>query len=171
MKIHKFSAVLATAAVAAGSGIGIAQARTSGDTSTPTTTTRSADAQKGKRGGPGKGMRAADLKALGAKLGVSVERLQAAMDATRPAKPAAGERPKAGARPDESKLVSALATGLKLDRATVQAALEKLHAAHEAEHEARHAAMAAALAKELGLSTEKVQSALEATRPAKPAGR
>ena len=207
MKIHKFSAILATAAVAAGSGLGIAQAQTGDGTSSTTTTTQHDRPAPGKRGGPGKGMRAADLKALAAKLDVTVAKLKAAMDAARPAgpaagekrgpgdmaadlatalgvetaavqkildanrpeKPAAGESHAPGTKPDHSKLISALASGLNIDEATVKAAFTKLDAAREAEHEARHTAMAAAIAKELGLSTEKVQAALEATRPPMPA--
>jgi UDP-N-acetylmuramyl pentapeptide synthase len=45
----------------------------------------------------------------------------------------------------------------------VEAALDKLH-------DGRHAEFAAALAKELGLSADRVEKALEATRPEPPRG-
>ena len=62
--------------------------------------------------------------------------------------------------------MSALSSGLGIDKATVQTALDKLDATHKADHTAREAAMAASLAKQLGLDTAKVQAALAATRPA-----
>ena len=110
------------------------------------------------KGGRGPGM-AADLATA---LGVETSAVQEILDANRPAKPAAGEKPAAGskpAKPDHTKLVAALASGLNIDEATVTAAFAKLDAARGAE-------FAAALAAELGLSTEAVQAALDATRPA-----
>jgi hypothetical protein len=110
---------------------------------------------------------------LATALGVDTSAVQTILDANRPAKPAAGtkptagSRPKRGAKPDNSKLITALATGLKLDEATVKAAFTKLDAAHKADHSARESAMYAAIAKQLGLSTDAVQAAFEANRPAK----
>jgi hypothetical protein len=128
-------------------------------------------------GGPG-------LGALATELGVSRARLRAALDAVRPDGPPdkgspAAELAKAlaveesavqkildaaprdrGGHPD---LVAALADGLGIDEAKVEAALDKLH-------DGRHAEFAAALAKELGLSADRVEKALEATRPEPPRG-
>ena len=66
-----------------------------------------------------------------------------------------------------SALVSALSDGLGIEKATVQAAIDKLDAAHKADHSARDAAMAAALAKQLNLSAATVQDALASLRPAR----
>lgn len=110
--------------------------------------------------------------ALAAALNVDVAKVKEILDANRPAKPAAGARPAQGARPakpDQSKLIAALATGLSIDEATVKAALDKIEAAHKADHSVRETAMYAAVAKELGLSTDAVKAAFEANRPAKPA--
>jgi HD-GYP domain-containing protein (c-di-GMP phosphodiesterase class II) len=186
--VIKLGALLVTGALATGGSLGAAQAATS--SSDETSTTR----QAGPRGGgpdlsalasklgvttaklqaalatarpaaaerPARSDRAADLAAA---LDVDAAKIQAILDANRPARPAPGIKP---AAPDQSALVTALADGLSLDKTTVQAALTKLDAAHQAEHQARDTAMAAAIAKELGLSTEKVTAALEATRPARP---
>ncbi|MCW3015505.1 MAG: hypothetical protein JWO02_2597, partial [Solirubrobacterales bacterium] len=86
-------------------------------------------------------------------------------------RPADGTRPARGAKPDDTKLVAALAAGLNLDAATVKAALAKLEAAHQAQHEARHAPPFAAIAKALSLDEAAVKAAFEANRPAAPAGR
>ena len=64
-----------------------------------------------------------------------------------------------------SGLVTALSTGLGVDTTTVQAAFDKLQAAHKANDTAREAAMATALAKALNLDVAKVQTALAAVRP------
>ena len=48
----------------------------------------------------------------------------------------------------------------------MKAAIDKLHADHEAEHAARRDAMSAAVAKQLGLSADAVKAAFEANRPA-----
>lgn len=123
--------------------------------------------RKGQR--PGRGDLAA---ALAKELGVTESAVLTILDANRPAKPKAtragttpparGQRPP---RPDESKLVAALADGLKLDSAKVKAAGEKVHAAEEAAHDAEHAAReterATALAKALGIEdVAKVKAAL-----------
>lgn len=118
---------------------------------------------------------------LATALGVDVAKVQAILDANRPARPAAGSAPAAGsgpaagseptgprpARPDDSKLVTALATGLKLDEATVQAAFDKLDAAHKSADAARRTAMYAAIGASLGLRSDAVQAAFEANRPAR----
>jgi hypothetical protein len=125
---------------------------------------------------PREGDHAADLAKA---LGVETSAVQKILDANRPAKPngarpAPGSAPAPGTarpKPDQSKLIAALATGLKLDQATVQAAFDKLEASHRADHDARDTAMAAALAKQLGLEADAVEAALDATRPPKPAGR
>jgi len=109
---------------------------------------------------------------LAAALGADLAKVKEILDANRPAKPAAGTRPAPGtrpARPDQSKLIAALATGLGIDEATVKAAFDRLEAAHQADHAARETAMYAAVAKELGLSTDAVKAAFEANRPARPA--
>jgi len=108
---------------------------------------------------------------LAAALGVDVAQVRAILDANRPARPARGRRggrPARGARPSNTRLVAALASGLNVDTATVRAAFAKIEAAHRAEHTAREAAMYAAVASELGLSADAVKAAFEANRPAKP---
>ncbi len=122
-------------------------------------------------GGPGKGDKGAGFAAdLASALGVQTSAVQSILDANRPAKPAAGTKPAPGSRPDDSKLVAALASGLNLDETTVKAALDKLHTAHEADHTARETAMYAAIAKTLDVDAAKVKAAFEANRPAPPAG-
>jgi hypothetical protein len=107
---------------------------------------------------------------LATALGVDVSAVKKILDANRPPRPA-GRPPQGGAPPkrDHAALITALASGLSLDEATVKAAFDKLDAARQADETARHTAMYAALAKTLGLSTDAVQSAFEATLPAKPA--
>ena len=118
-------------------------------------------------GKPPTGDRGAGLAAdLASALGVSTDKVTTILDANRPAKPAAGTKPPAGTKPDMSGLVTALSTGLGIDKATVQAAFDKLQAAHKADDTARETAMATALAKALNLDVAKVQSALAAVRPA-----
>ena len=107
---------------------------------------------------------------LATKLGVSTSAVQSILDANRPAMPTS--RPANGtppARPDLSKLISALASGLNIDQSTVQAAFDELDAAHKADETARRTAMFAAIAKSLGTTTDAVQSAFEAVLPAPPA--
>jgi hypothetical protein len=118
----------------------------------------------GTRGGPGD--MAADLATA---LGVETTAVQDIMDANRPARPAS--RPANGgkpAKPNHTKLIAALATGLGIDEATVTAAFDTLEAAHDAEHQARATAMYAALATALDKTAAEVQAAFEANRPAKP---
>jgi hypothetical protein len=141
--------------------LGVTQARLKAafDATRPT-----GDAQEGAR----KDGLAADLAKA---LGVSTDKVQTILDKNRPDKPtgrpAAGTKP---AKPDTSALVTALSDGLGIEKATVQAALDKLDAAHKADHAARDAAMAAALAKQLNLSAATVQDALASVRPAAPRG-
>ena len=119
-------------------------------------------------GGPGgpDGMATDLAKALGA----DVTKVEAILDANRPARPARGTTPGTRpAKPDNTKLVGALASGLNIDEATVKAALAKLDAAHADDHGDRQAAMYAAVAKQLGVSADAVQAAFEADRPARPA--
>lgn len=187
-------AVLATAAVipAAAIGSGIASAQ-SGDTTTSTQPARPGgahgpgiDAAKlaaklgvteaqlktalnaaRPSGKPPTGDRGAGLAAdLASALGVSTDKVTAILGANRPPKPTAGTRPAAGIRPDTSGLITALSTGLGIDKAKVQAAFDKLDAAHKAKDTARETALSTALAKALNLDTATVQSALAAVRPA-----
>ncbi|MCW2989923.1 MAG: hypothetical protein JWM73_517 [Solirubrobacterales bacterium] len=118
------------------------------------------------QGGPGD--MAADLADA---LGVQTSAVQTILDANRPAKPAT--RPAKGTRPprpDATKLIAALASGLNLDQATVTAAVDKLDAAHKADRQAHETAMYAALATALNKTAADVQAAFEANRPAPPAG-
>jgi len=129
---------------------------------------------------PADGARGTDGMAteLAAALGVTVADVQEILTANRPARPA---RPAAGttatrpprggmgAKPGNTKLIAALASGLNLDAATVKAAFTKIEAARKAEHTARDSAMYAAIASELGLGADAVKAAFAANRPARPA--
>ena len=112
---------------------------------------------------------------LASALGADATKVAAILEANRPARPADGTPPSGTAqrpaRPDDTKLIAALATGLSLEQSAVKAAFEKVEAAHRAAHAARDAARYAALAKTLGVDADAVQAAFEAVRPAKPAGR
>jgi hypothetical protein len=148
------------AATAKALGVTSAQLRSALDASRPAR-------PAGERPDRGAGM----ASELATALGVNVAKVRQILDANRPAKPGAGTRPR-GARPrkpDDAKLVAALAGGLSLDEAAVKAAFAKVEAAHRAEHTARDAAMYAAVAQRLGLSADAVQAAFEANRPARPA--
>jgi hypothetical protein len=200
-RIRKATAIISAAALLGGGGIGAAQAASGESGSRP------ARSGHGPGGGPMStaslakiastlGVSTAELKAamqatrpakpagdrtrganamaseLATALGVSTAQVQAILDANRPAKPAAGTqgtRPPRGARPSNTKLIAALSGGLKLDTATVQAAFDKIDAAHAAEHTTREAAMYAALAAKLGVGADAVKAAFEANRPAKRA--
>lgn len=115
---------------------------------------------------------------LATALGVDAAQVKTILDANRPAKgarpsgppPAGTARPAPGTRPDQTKLIAALASGLNLDTATVKAALAKVDAAHKAAHDAAEAARLDAIAKQLGLSAADVKAAFDAVRPAPPAG-
>ncbi|MFL5844515.1 MAG: hypothetical protein ACJ762_07465 [Solirubrobacteraceae bacterium] len=119
-------------------------------------------------GDPAQGPRGDFAADLATALGAETSAVQTILDANRPAKPAS--RPANGtkpAKPDQTKLIAALASGLNLDSATVTAALAKLDAAHEADHAARETAMYSALATALNKTTAEVQAAFEANRPAR----
>ena len=193
-RIRRFTALVGTAALVSGAGLGVAQAQDT--TTTPAKPAKSARPHGGpsaaqvkalaeklgvsttelrsamaatrpsrtagaRRGGPGD-MAAAIATALDA----DPAKVQSILESSRPVDAAP---PKPGTKPDTTALVAALATGLGLEQSVVSDAVAKVEAAKRAEHEARHAEMAAALAEKLGLTTAKVQAALEATRPAKPA--
>jgi hypothetical protein len=185
VQIRKFTATLAAAALMTGAGVGIAQAKSSSQPGAGQTAREAAD-----RRGPSDaqletladklGVTTAELKAamaatrpasgdrpqkgsmaadIAAALGADEAKVQAILEAnspaTRPARPSA--------KPDQTALIAALASGLDIDEATVKTALDKLDAARETDHAARHAAMAAALAKQLGLKASDVQAALRRT--------
>ena len=132
-------------------------------------TRRGPPSRRGERPDRGAGL----ATALATALNVDVAKVKEILDANRPAKPAAGAK-RSGARPakpSNTKLIAALASGLGIDTATVKAAFDTIEAAHKAEHEAREQAMYAAVAKELGLTADAVEAAFEANRPAKPRAR
>jgi hypothetical protein len=100
--------------------------------------------------------------AIAKALGATTTEVQAVLDANRPARPAAGTAPQERpAKPDESKLVAALADKLGVSQAKAQAALDAAHG----DHGDRDSELAAALAKELGLDTATVKAALDAQHP------
>jgi N-formylglutamate amidohydrolase len=104
---------------------------------------------------------------LATALGVEVAQVKTILDANRPAKPAPGARKKGKRhKPDQAKLIAALASGLNLDQATVRAAFDKIDAAHQAEHASRDATMYTAIAAKLGVTADAVKAAFEANRPA-----
>lgn len=114
---------------------------------------------------PGPEQLAADIATA---LGVDAAQVTPILEANKPAKPQG--RPGRGgppAEPDHSALITALADGLGIEQATVQAAFDKLESDREAEHEARHQAMYEALATALGKTADEVQAAFEANRPTK----
>ena len=203
-RIRKVTVAVSAAALLGAGGISAASAASTSSAGSP----GSRPARSGPR--PGGPMPAAALDAIAQALGVTSAQLTAALEATRPAKPAAGTRPDRGAglaselatalgvdaaqvktildasrpakpaagartkgkrgKPDDSKLIAALASGLNIDQATVQAAFDTIEAAHTAEHDAREATMYAAIATKLGVSAEAVKTAFEANRPVKPGG-
>lgn len=148
------------AAIASKIGVTTAQLKAALDANRPA----KPDAKRGDRGA----QFAADIATA---LGVDQAKVKEILDANRPARPAT--RPANGtkppARPDQSKLVSALASGLGIDQSTVKAALDKLESEHRADHEARRDAMNAAIAKTLGVDASKVADAFAAVLPAPPA--
>ncbi len=115
--------------------------------------------QRGDRG-------AARSTELAEALGVDAAKVKTIIEANRPQKGTSTERPARGAKPDQTKLAAALASGLDLDAATVKAALTKLDTARKAKGDSRHDAMYSAVAKQLGLSTTDVKAAFEANRSA-----
>jgi len=113
----------------------------------------------------GPGNLAADLATA---LGVETADVQKILEANRPERPSTPPAPgTAPAKPDLSKLVTALATGLNKDEATVQAAFDKLQADHKADHPKGPGAgrgpdeMFKALAAELKLDEADVKAAFE----------
>jgi ClpA/ClpB-like protein len=98
----------------------------------------------------------AGLDDLATRLGVDADKLRAALEDIRGQRSDPGER-----RRDE--FAQELADALGIDVAKVTAAFDKVEPAGQ-RHEERHADLAAALAKKLGLSTSKVQDALDAAR-------
>ncbi len=120
--------------------------------------------------GERRGDRGAGLAAeLATALGVEASKVQAILDANRPSRPAAGSQAARPAKPDHTKLIAALASGLNIEQATVKAAFDKLESSRRADHQARHDAQYAAIAKTLGLEADAVKAAFEAVRPARPA--
>ncbi len=113
-----------------------------------------------------RGPSTADLQTLADKLGVSVAKLKAALEATRPAKPTT--------RPSSDPFVAALAKELNVSAAKLKAALDATRPARPAAGSKPPArgtkpdstAMAAALAKELGLDQTTVKAALDKVRAA-----
>ena len=152
-RIRKLSAVVTAVALVGAGGLSAAQAATSTDAGPR------GDRPAHRQGGP---MPSAALEKIAGQLGVTTAQLRAAMQATRPAKPAADSGPRDGK-------ASELAAALDIDVAKVKAALDKIEAAHKAEHTARETAMHSALAKKLGVSADAVKAAFEANRPARPA--
>jgi hypothetical protein len=198
-RIRKATAIVSASALVGTGGLGVAQAATSAATGA------SGPRPAMRHGGP---LSSTQLSAIATRLGVTTAQLKAALQASRPARPADGAnrgdgmasdlaaalgvdvakvktildanrpaRPTAAARhagqppakPDDTKLVAALASGLNIDTATVQAALDKLDVARKADHAAREAAMYAAVAAQLNVSSDAVKAAFEANRPAQPA--
>jgi hypothetical protein len=101
---------------------------------------------------PGKGTLAADLAKA---LGVDQSAVEEILEANRP------DGPRGPGGRGHGDLIEALASGLDVDEAKVEAALEELH-------ETRHADLAAALARELGLDADDVADALDSFRPGPP---
>ncbi len=125
-----------------------------------------ADANQSSSTGRARGPSTADLQTLADKLGVSVAKLKAALEATRPAKPTT--------RPSSDPFVAALAKELNVSAAKLKAALDATRPARPAAGSKPPArgtkpdstAMAAALAKELGLDQTTVKAALDKVRAA-----
>lgn len=86
-------------------------------------------------------------------LGVDVAQVKAILDVNRPAKPAEAAR-KMGkhARPGNSKLVAALASGLHLERAAVQAAFDTIDAARKTEHDKSRSRRPGSFAARMGIA-------------------
>ena len=192
-RIRKTTAVVSVAALLGAGGFGVAQAATSATGAAAdrpahrhggplasaqlgaiakqlgvTTAQLKAAMQAAKPAPPADGAARPDrfASALATALGADLAKVREILDANRPAKPARGTKP--SAKPSNTKLIAALASGLDLDTVTVKAALDKVEAARKADHAAREAAMYAAVAAELNLSTDAVRAAFEANRPAKP---
>jgi protein-disulfide isomerase-like protein with CxxC motif len=160
MQIRRYTALLATTAMVGGAGIGVAQAQSDDRPAAPR------DGTHHKRGPS-----AAQISALAEKLGVSTDRLEAALAAVRPERPAAGRRPKRG------DLAADLAKALGVEEAKVQEILDANRPARPTQRPARgtrpprpdHSRLIAALASGLGIEQATVKAAfdkLEAARKA-----
>lgn len=116
-------------------------------------------AGKPPKGRPGRGP--GDFAAkIASALNVSTDKVTAILEANRPT-----TRPAPGTKPDETKLVSALSSGLGIDQATVKSALAKLRPPAGGPGRP-DGDFPAKLAAKLGLSTDTVTAALDALRPA-----
>ncbi|MGZ6696001.1 MAG: hypothetical protein ACXVFL_10185, partial [Solirubrobacteraceae bacterium] len=162
-RIPKTAAVVATAATAAFAAYAVgSQTNSSG--------TAGANAGAGQGYGPPPGMgygprdghrfgpgRAAFLSGLAARLGVKPEALKAALQAL---------RPQGGPGRHRDDLAQALADALKVDKAKVVAALQKLRDSAPMGDRRRfdRGAFAAALAKELGVAPADVTAAFQKLR-------
>jgi Clp amino terminal domain, pathogenicity island component len=186
MMIRKTLALLAVMSAAAAGGAAYAGAQD--DSGSGSSGDRSAQQRpdRGPGGCDGPGMHRQGLAALARELGVSRAKLREALNAV-----GVGDRPDKGDlaadlaqalgveesavqeildenRPDGRRgphvhgdIVEALASGLNIDEAKVEDALERLH-------EQRHDEFAAALAEELGLDAADVEEALDSFRPPRP---
>ena len=118
---------------------------------------------------------------LAAKLGITVDALKAAEQASRPTGAPKGERPAGPGRPgprggEMKDHAQALATALGVTPEALKTATEAARTetkpttkpADEAARKAHEQAFVAALAAKLNLPVEKVQAALDASKPAKP---
>jgi len=181
MFVRKTLATLGVMAAAAAGGAAYAGAQDDSGSSNGNNRSAQQRPDRGPGGCEGRGMRQ-NLNALARELGVSRAKLRAALQAV-----GGGDRPDKGSlsadlaaalgveesaveeileanRPDGPRgpghddLAEALASGLNIDQAKVEDALENLH-------ENRHEAFAAKLAEELGLDADKVAEALESQRP------
>lgn len=153
-RLRKTTAVAASVALVASAGLGAAQAATSSKDRSASSTQQ----RPGKRGPS-----AAELNAIASKLGVTTAQLRAAMEATRPAKPA-GERRGPGA--DRA---AAIAAALGADVAKVTEILEAnrpprpttLPAAGTKPPKPDQTALIKALADGLGIEQSVVKAALD----------
>lgn len=109
-RIRKAAALASTVAVLGGTGLGVANAATSSSTSTTSS--------KAARGDRGPGLRAAELATIAKTLGVTTEKLQAAVDAAKPARPTGTKADRGAERAAE------IATALGVETAKVQAILD-----------------------------------------------
>jgi protein-disulfide isomerase-like protein with CxxC motif len=107
-----------------------------------------------------RGPSTADLQKLADKLGVSVTKLKAALDATRPAKPSS--------RPSADPFVTALAAELNVSADKLKAALDATRPSTPPAKGTRpdRSAFASALAGELGLDQATVKAALDKVQAA-----
>ncbi|WP_202033311.1 hypothetical protein [Nocardioides sp. WS12] len=146
MSTYRMRAAALLAAGAVAGGVTAASLTATADDSTTSDSSPSADARPGPGGpgGHGRGGAHVDTAALAKALGVTEDKLTAALKAVREdLKPADGEKPAAGEKPtpptDEERadrqaaLAKALADELGLDESKVADALDTVQAAHKAE--------------------------------------